>query len=87
MARRKLMSPRKRLSRRSKAGPGRPGGTHPENTTAYPQLEGHLEPNTAALMDGAPPGGMSGRTGPDPDPKAVQSQQGPSETDTKHLPG
>ena len=82
------MARRRLISRRGKARPGRPGGTHSENTTAYPQMEGHLEPNTAALMDGAPPAGVSGRTGPDPDPRhTTQGRQGPSETDTKHLPG
>jgi hypothetical protein len=78
---------RKLRARRNVTGPGRPGGAHPENPTAYPPVEGRLEPNTAALMDGAPPGGVSGRAGPEPDPKQAGEPSGPTETDTTHLPG
>jgi hypothetical protein len=70
--------------RATKGGPGAPS---PENTEAFPDLEGQLDPNTAALMDGSPPAGVSGRIQPDADPRRASQQRGPSETDTKHLPG
>lgn len=65
-------------------GPGRPS---PENTEADPRSEGLLEPNTAALMDGAPPAGVSGRAQPAGDPWSTGSLSGPTESDTRHLPG
>ena len=66
---------------------GRPGSPSPENTEADEELEGRLDPNTAALMDGAPPAGASGRiqpSGGSPDPR---TPHGPSEDDTQHMPG
>ena len=75
------------LDRLRRHATGRPGSPSPENTEADLENEGRLEPNTAALMDGAPPAGASGRVQPSggsPDPRAAH---GPSEDDTQHMPG
>lgn len=73
---------------RSHKSTGGPGAPSPENTVADEALEGHLEPNTAALMDGAPPAGASGRHQPSGSPPGYkQEPPGPSEDDTQHMPG
>jgi hypothetical protein len=70
--------------KRSKSGPG---AQNTDNLEQDPELEGNLDPNTAALMEGAPPAGASGRVqpaGPSPDPRPGK---GPSEGDVQNLPG
>lgn len=72
--------------RRIATGPG-PGRPSPANTEAAPEHEGRLDPNTAALTEGAPPAGVSGRVSPEGEPPGGGTEPGHSETDTKHLPG
>ncbi|GMA20751.1 hypothetical protein MM440_09010 [Arsenicicoccus piscis] len=65
-----------------------------DNLDADASVEGRLDPSTAALMDGAPPGSTSGRAQPerrprptgDPDPRSGPGA-GASEADATHLPG
>ncbi len=75
--------------RRDREGPGAPGGPSggSPNTQAFPQIEGQLDVNTAALTDGSPPAGVDGRRQPEGDRTGGGSRRGPSETDTEHLPG
>ncbi|MBK8468398.1 MAG: indolepyruvate ferredoxin oxidoreductase family protein [Actinomycetales bacterium] len=49
--------------------------------------EGRIEPSTAALMDGAPPGGTSGRDQPERRTQTGVRGDGTTEGDTEHLPG
>ena len=75
-----------RLARRIRpARPRRPADDG--NLEADPEHEGRLELNTAALMDGAPPAGVSGRTqpsGPTPDPRPPH---GSGEGEIQNMPG
>ena len=66
---------------------GRPGGQDPDNLESDPEFDGNLDPNTAALMDGAPPAGAGGRTQPvgtSPDPRP---SRGPAEGEVQNMPG
>jgi hypothetical protein len=70
--------------KRAKEGPG---SQNTDNLEQDPELEGNLDPNTAALMEGAPPAGASGRIQPaghSPDPRPGK---GPSEGEIQNLPG
>jgi hypothetical protein len=72
------------LLRRTK---GQPGTQIPDNLEADSSIEGRLDPNTAALMEGAPPAGTSGRTQPagtSPDPRPPR---GPAEGEVQNMPG
>jgi hypothetical protein len=58
-----------------------------DNTDSDPEHEGLLEPNTAALAEGAPPAGASGRiqpAGESPDPRPPR---GPGEGEVQNFPG
>jgi hypothetical protein len=79
------------LKRRLLAGIGRSASPadHPssDNTESDPDTEGHLDLNTAALMEGAPPAGAGGRIQPaggSPDPRPPR---GPGEGEVQNLPG
>jgi hypothetical protein len=65
---------------------GRPA-EDPDNLEREQGVEGNLDPNTALLMEGAPPAGTSGRDQPvggSPDPRPPR---GPSEAEVRNLPG
>ena len=49
--------------------------------------EGRIEPSTAALMEGAPPGGTSGRVQPPRRTRTGVHDEGTNEGDTGNLPG
>ena len=49
--------------------------------------EGRIEPSTAALMEGAPPAGTSGRAQPYRRTRTGVHDEGTAEGDTEHLPG
>lgn len=51
------------------------------------EFEGGLEPNTAALMDGAPPSGASGRAVPTGPSTGDPGAHGTDEGETENLPG
>ena len=58
-----------------------------DNTESDAEHEGLLEPNTAALTEGAPPAGAGGRiqpSGGSPDPRPAR---GPSEGEVQNFPG
>ena len=66
---------------------GRPGGQDVDSPEADTSADGQLDPNTAALTEGAPPAGAGGRvqpSGTSPDPR---QPRGPSEGDVQNLPG
>ncbi|MGY1712266.1 hypothetical protein ACI8AC_22425 [Geodermatophilus sp. SYSU D00758] len=66
---------------------GAPGARDDDGLEADPAVEGRLDPNTAALTEGAPPAGADGRvqpSGTSPDPRPPR---GPSEGDVQNLPG
>ena len=66
---------------------GRPGGRDVDGLEADTSVDGQLDPNTAALTEGAPPAGAGGRvqpSGTSPDPR---QPRGPSEGDVQNLPG
>jgi hypothetical protein len=66
---------------------GGPGHQDPDNLERDEGVEGHLDPNTAALSEGAPPAGADGRiqpSGESPDPRPPV---GPSEGEVQNLPG
>lgn len=72
------------LRRRAK---GRPGAQDADNLEQDSDLEGKLEPNTAALAEGAPPAGAGGRIQPvgrSPDPRPAR---GPAEGEIQNMPG
>jgi hypothetical protein len=72
------------LRRRAKGGPG---AQDADNLEPDSELEGNLEPNTAALMEGAPPAGAGGRVQPagtSPDPRPAR---GPAEGEIQNMPG
>jgi indolepyruvate ferredoxin oxidoreductase len=50
-------------------------------------VEGRLEPSTAALMEGVPPAGSGGRLAPPQRAASGAHTTGPGEDDTEHLPG
>lgn len=58
-----------------------------DNTESDPENEGLLDLNTAALMEGAPPAGASGRiqpAGTSPDPRPPR---GSGEGEVQNMPG
>lgn len=66
---------------------GRPGAQNADNLEYDQDIEGRIEPNTAALTEGAPSAGADGRkqpSGTSPDPRP---QRGPSEGEIQNLPG
>jgi hypothetical protein len=65
----------------------RPRAPDTDDVEEAPSFEGRLEPNTAALMEGAPPGGASGRVQPLRDSSDPEPPPGPSEGDVENLPG
>ena len=69
------------------SGNKHPGAQDAEGVTWDPETEGRLDPNTAALMEGAPPAGADGRTQPvgeTPDPRPAR---GPGEGEVQNLAG
>ena len=83
------MSALRRLWRtvRGRHGAGRPGAQDHDALEADGPAGPGLDPNTAALSEGAPPAGAGGRvqpSGTSPDPRA---RRGPSEDDVGNLPG
>ena len=68
-------------------GTAPPGNQIHDDLEPDPDFEGLLDPNTAALMEGAPPAGAGGRTQPSgssPDPRPPR---GPGEGEVQNLPG
>ena len=66
---------------------GRPGAQDSDSLEQDSTLEGDLEPNTAALTEGAPPAGNGGRvqpSGTSPDPRPAR---GPAEGEIQNMPG
>jgi hypothetical protein len=81
------MSLRRRIARALHRATPRPGAQSRDNLEPDEGVEGHLDPNTAALMEGAPPAGTGGRvqpSGTSPDPRP---SRGPSEGEVQNLPG
>ncbi len=65
---------------------GRPAGSKPgQENLEHDDSEGMLDPQTAALGDGAVPSSTSGRV--TPSARRLDPDAGASETDTQHLPG
>jgi hypothetical protein len=78
---------RRLIDRALRRSQGRAGMQNPDNLEYDADVEGCLEPNTAALSEGAPPAGADGRTQPSgtsPDPRP---ERGPSEGEVQNLPG
>lgn len=66
---------------------GGPGHQSLDNLERAEGIEGQMDPNTAALSEGAPPAGADGRiqpSGTSPDPRPPR---GPSEEEVQNLPG
>ena len=66
---------------------GGPGAQNSDNLEPDSAVEGALDPNTAALTEGAPPAGVDGRVQPvgnSPDPRPAR---GPAEGEVQNLPG
>ncbi len=83
------MSPLRRLFRslRTRSSTGQPGVQDHDGLQPDSSVEFHLDPNTAALSEGAPPAGAGGRVQPrgtSPDPR---QPRGPAEGDVNNLPG
>jgi hypothetical protein len=73
--------------RRTHGGTGAPGAQDVDSLESDTSVEGQLDPNTAALTEGAPPAGAGGRvqpSGTSPDPR---EPRGPSEGEVQNLPG
>ncbi len=77
-----------RLRRWLPMSPGKgPGRRDDDGIEADPAVDGQLDPNTAALTEGAPPAGAGGRVQPvgsSPDPRPPR---GVAEGEVQNLPG
>ena len=58
-----------------------------DNTDFDEESEGVLEPNTAALTEGAPPAGSSGRVQPSGESPDPRPGRGISEGEVQNMPG
>jgi hypothetical protein len=66
---------------------GGPGAQNVDNLEPDPEVEGALDPNTAALTEGAPPAGADGRVQPAGDSPDPRPGRGPAEGEVQNLPG
>jgi hypothetical protein len=82
-----LSRARRLIDRFRRRADGGPGARNSDNLEPDSEVEGALDPNTAALTEGAPPagtGGLDPAAGTSPDPRPAR---GPAEGDVQNLPG